>query len=118
MSHVAQAAAAGVAVELCAGFGGIGIGLRALGFHVARAYDSWEEAVAAYNHNFPGEAAVRANLLTERGRRVVRNDRRGPSNCTACFPWSRQRSEEGEPEITRRAISFSSSSHFPLRLNS
>lgn len=26
-----------VAVELCAGLGGIGIGLRALGFHVAKA---------------------------------------------------------------------------------
>lgn len=39
-------AAKGIAVELCAGLGGIGIGLRALGFHIAKAYDSWQEAVA------------------------------------------------------------------------
>src|SRR5437867_4126996 len=47
-----------MAVELCAGLGGIGIGLRALGFHVAKAYDSWEEAVAIYNHNFGGGVAA------------------------------------------------------------
>lgn len=52
-----------MAVELCAGLGGIGIGLRALGFHVAKAYDSWEEAVAIYNHNFGGGVAATANLL-------------------------------------------------------
>ena len=66
----------GVAVELCAGLGGIGIGLRALGFHVAKAYDSWEEAVAIYNHNFVGEVATTANLLSEKGRRLVQADRR------------------------------------------
>jgi len=70
------AAADGLAVELCAGLGGIGIGLRALGFHVAKAYDSWEEAVAVYNHNFPGEVAVAANLLSESGWRLVQGDHR------------------------------------------
>ena len=34
-----------VAVEPCAGMGGIGIGLRALGFTVAKAYDVWDDAV-------------------------------------------------------------------------
>jgi DNA (cytosine-5)-methyltransferase 1 len=63
-------------VELCAGLGGIGIGLRALGFDVAKAYDSWEEAVAIYNHNFPGKAATVVDLLSEKGRRLVREDRR------------------------------------------
>jgi DNA (cytosine-5)-methyltransferase 1 len=76
MTRLPQAATLGVAVELCAGLGGIGIGLRALGFHVAKAYDSWEGAVAIYNHNFPGETAVIANLLSKRGRRLVQNDRR------------------------------------------
>lgn len=60
-----------VAVELCCGFGGIGVGLRALGFHIANAYDSWDKAVAVYNHNWPNETAVVNNLLTEKGRRLV-----------------------------------------------
>jgi DNA (cytosine-5)-methyltransferase 1 len=64
------------AVELCAGFGGIGIGLRALGFKIAKAYDSWNEAVAIYNHNFGDEVAATANLLSEKGRRLVEADRR------------------------------------------
>jgi DNA (cytosine-5)-methyltransferase 1 len=66
----------GAAVELCAGLGGIGIGLRALGFHVARAYDSWEQSVAIYNHNFTGEIAATANLLSDKGWRLVKGDRR------------------------------------------
>ncbi len=64
-----------VAVELCAGLGGIGLGLRSLGFHVVRAYDSWDEAVAVYNRNFPGEVAAICNLLSEKGRRLVKDDR-------------------------------------------
>jgi hypothetical protein len=56
--------------------GGIGIGLRALGFNVAKAYDSWDRAVAIYNHNFPGEVAVVANLLSEKGRKIVVAERR------------------------------------------
>jgi DNA (cytosine-5)-methyltransferase 1 len=67
---------AGTAVELCAGFGGIGIGLRALGYEVTRAYDSWDEAVAIYNHNFPGEVAASCNLLSPTGRKLIEADRR------------------------------------------
>lgn len=61
-----------VAVELCAGLGGIGMGLRALGFVVAKAYDVWEEAVAVYNQNAPEAVAVACNLLTAKGREAVR----------------------------------------------
>ena len=60
---------------MCAGMGGIGIGLRSLGFHIAKAYDSWEEAVSLYNHNFTDKVAVTANLLSEKGRRLVQADR-------------------------------------------
>jgi DNA (cytosine-5)-methyltransferase 1 len=63
-----------VAVELCAGLGGISIGLETLGFRVERAYDSWGEAVAIYNHNFGSEVAVQCNLLTEAGRKLVKAD--------------------------------------------
>ena len=76
MSRVTNGVADRLAVELCAGMGGIGIGLRALGFHVAKAYDSWEEAVAIYNHNFADEVAATANLLSKKGHRPVRADRR------------------------------------------
>lgn len=65
----------GIAVELCAGLGGIGIGLRELGFYVAKAYDSWQEAVAIYNHNSSEDVAVTCNLLSEGGRRTVAADR-------------------------------------------
>jgi DNA (cytosine-5)-methyltransferase 1 len=43
---------------------------------VKKAYDSWQEAVAIYNHNFGGEVAIVANLLSEKGRGVVAADRR------------------------------------------
>ena len=65
----------GVAVELCSGMGGIGIGLRALGFQIAKAYDSWTEAVAIYNRNSSGEIAATCNLLSEKGQELVRADR-------------------------------------------
>ena len=54
--------------------GGIGVGLRALGFHIAKAYDSWTEAVAISNRNFSGEIAATCNLLSEKGLELVRND--------------------------------------------
>ncbi len=76
MTRAAETAPQRVAVELCAGLGGIGIGLRALRFHIAKAYDSWEEAVAVYNHNFRSEIAAATNLLSERGRRLIKADRR------------------------------------------
>ncbi len=73
---IGQPRSRGNAVELCSGLGGIGIGLRALGFNVAKAYDSWEKAVAIYNHNVAGNVAATANLLSENGRRVIEADRR------------------------------------------
>lgn len=64
-----------VAIELCAGLGGIGLGLRALGFHIAKAYDSWKEAVDVYNHNWTGQVCSVCNLLSEKGRQLVARDR-------------------------------------------
>ena len=52
-----------IAVELCCGMGGIGVGLRSLGFRVAHAYDSWDDAVAIYNHNAPEPVAESVDLL-------------------------------------------------------
>ncbi len=49
----------------------MGIALRALGYEVARAYDSWDEAVSIYNHNFSDEVAATCNLLTKAGRESV-----------------------------------------------
>lgn len=66
----------GTAVELCSGMGGIAIGLHDLGFHVALACDSWEEAVAIYNHNLPGGVAAACNLLSGNGRQLVQDERR------------------------------------------
>lgn len=76
MTHGATTAKTGVAVELCSGLGGIGIGLERLGFGIAKAYDSWEEAVAIYNHNFASEVAAVANLLSEQARKLIKEDRR------------------------------------------
>lgn len=64
----------GVAIELCSGLGGIGIGLRSLGFQVASAYDSWKEAVAIYNYNAPEPVAVQCDLSSDRGLRRVKED--------------------------------------------
>lgn len=76
MNGSTENVSAGAAIELCAGLGGIGIGLRALGFAIAKAYDSWHEAVAIYNHNLGDEVAATANLLSEKGRQLVEADRR------------------------------------------
>jgi DNA (cytosine-5)-methyltransferase 1 len=64
----------GIAVELCCGLGGIGIGLRALGFSVARAYDAWDEAVDVYNHNAPSKVAAKCNVLSTAGRDLIAAD--------------------------------------------
>lgn len=61
----------GNAVELCCGMGGMGIGLRELGYDVRGAFDVWGAAVAVYNHNFNAEAAQSCNLLSDEGRQVV-----------------------------------------------
>lgn len=65
-----------VAVELCCGMGGIGVGLRAVGFNVARAYDSWDAAVAVYNHNAGADVARTCDLLSSSGRELVGGDAR------------------------------------------
>ncbi len=70
-------AAAPVAVELCCGMGAIGLGLRSLGFRVAHAYDSWDAAVAIYNHNASEPVAVECDLLADEGLRRVKKDCRG-----------------------------------------
>ncbi|MBA3672248.1 MAG: DNA cytosine methyltransferase, partial [Gemmatimonadaceae bacterium] len=52
--------------------GGIGVALRSLGYDVSRAFDSWAQAVAVYNHNFGEGSAEVCNLLSSSGRtRVV-----------------------------------------------
>lgn len=91
-----------VAVELCAGLGGIGLGLRSLGFHVVRAYDSWDEAVAVYNRNFPGEVAAICNLLSEKGRRLVKDDRLriGDVDVLAADPRARDSANSGTGAMT------------------
>lgn len=63
-----------VAIELCSGMGAIGLGLRSLGFHVAHAYDSWDAAVAVYNHNAPEPVAVECDLLADEGHGRVKKD--------------------------------------------
>jgi DNA (cytosine-5)-methyltransferase 1 len=67
----------GTVVELCCGMGGMGIGLRELGYEVKRAYDIWADAVSIYNHNFGESAARECNLLTAAGRQLVQADREG-----------------------------------------
>lgn len=52
-----------IAVELCCGMGAMGLGLTSLGFQVAHAYDSWDDAVAIYNHNAPKAVAEPCDLL-------------------------------------------------------
>ena len=63
-----------VAVELCCGMGGIGIGLAAAGYEVAGAYDAWAEAVAVYNHNSPKRVAKECDLLSEEGKKTIKKD--------------------------------------------
>ncbi len=63
-----------VAVELCAGLGGIGIALRELGYHVERAYDSWKVAVDVYNENAAEPVAAQCDLVSDQGRRMVARD--------------------------------------------
>ncbi len=65
-----------VAVELCCGMGGIGIGLAAAGYEVVGAYDTWAEAVAVYNHNSPNPVATECDILSEEGKKAIRRDSR------------------------------------------
>lgn len=66
----------GVAVELCCGMGGIGIGLAAAGYEVVSAYDAWPEAVAVYNHNSPNPVARECDILSEEGKKAIKKDSR------------------------------------------
>lgn len=65
-----------VAVELCCGMGGIGIGLAAAGYEVVGAYDAWAEAVAVYNHNSPKPVATVCDILSEEGKRAIGRESR------------------------------------------
>lgn len=65
------------AVELCCGMGGIGIGLAAAGYQVVKAYDSWADAVAIYNHNAPQPVASTCDIVSIDGRETVKKERRG-----------------------------------------
>ena len=65
------------AVELCCGMGGIGVGLTAAGYRVIRAYDSWSDAVAVYNHNAPERVARVCDILSNDGRAAIKRERPG-----------------------------------------
>lgn len=64
----------GTAVELCAGLGGIGLGLREVGFDVRNAYDAWSTAVDVYNFNDDGARAKTCDLLSSAGRQIIAAD--------------------------------------------
>ena len=68
----------GVAVELCAGMGGIGLGANRLGFVVERAYDSWHQAVEIYNYNSHARTptAIECDLLSAAGLQRITSDKR------------------------------------------
>lgn len=69
-------ASRGTAIELCAGLGGIGLGLREVGFDVRHAYDAWSTAVDVYNHNDTTARAKVCDVLTPDGRRMIAADSR------------------------------------------
>lgn len=73
-----QGIAGAVAVELCSGMGGIGLGASRVGFVVERAYDSWCQAVSIYNYNSQrsGDVAVECDLVQSAGLRRVTSDKR------------------------------------------
>ena len=62
------------AVELCCGMGGIGVGLTASEYRVVKAYDSWSDAVAIYNHNAPEPVASTCDILSSDGRATIKNE--------------------------------------------
>jgi len=51
--------------------GGIGIGLAAAGYQVLKAYDSWPDAVAIYNHNAREPVASTCDILSTEGRAAI-----------------------------------------------
>lgn len=54
--------------------GAIGIALRSLGIRVVKAYNTWDAAVAVYNHNAPEPVAVQCDLLAKEGYNRVISD--------------------------------------------
>jgi len=72
----ARTSSKGTAIELCAGLGGIGLGLREIGFDVRHAYDAWSTAVDVYNDNEAGMRAKTCDLLSNDGRRIIAADLR------------------------------------------
>ena len=62
------------ALELCCGMGGIRLGLEAAGYRVAKAYDSWPDATAIYNHNAPEPIATSCDILSGNGLKTIKND--------------------------------------------
>ena len=56
--------------------GGIGVGLAAAGYRVVKAYDSWTDAVAIYNHNSPESVASTCDILSNDGRATIKKERR------------------------------------------
>ena len=64
------------AVELCCGMGGMSLGLAAAGYRVVKAYDSWPDAAAIYNHNAPDPVASSCDILSSEGLAAIRKDRR------------------------------------------
>jgi DNA (cytosine-5)-methyltransferase 1 len=56
--------------------GGIGIGLAAAGYRVVKAYDSWPDAVAIYNHNAPEPVASSCDILSSEDRATIRKESR------------------------------------------
>ena len=62
------------AIELCCGMGGIRLGLEAAGYRVVKAYDSWPDATAIYNHNAREPIAASCDILSDRGQETIKND--------------------------------------------
>jgi hypothetical protein len=48
----------------------------AAGYRVVKAYDSWPDAVAIYNHNAPEQVASTCDIVSREGRGTVKEDRR------------------------------------------
>ena len=76
------------AVELCCGMGAIGLGLRSLGFHIAHAYDCWDDAVAIYNSNAPEPVAESCDLLARGSVQRLRDQCRKLSGIDLTCGWA------------------------------
>ena len=52
------------------------MGLAAAGYRVVKAYDSWPDAVAIYNHNAPEPVALICDILSNGGRATIEEESR------------------------------------------